>query len=79
MTVFKTTQKTGVETRVETRVKTGESIIDLIKENLSITREELAKQLNLTLKGIDWNLRKLKQDGRLKRVGPKKGGHWEVS
>ena len=82
VTVFKTTQKTGVKTRVktgvETRVKTGESILYLIKEKPSITREELAKQLNLTIKGIDWNLRKLKKDGRLKRVGPKKGGHWEV-
>lgn len=82
VTVFKTTQKTKVKTRVKTTVKTKikprESIIDLIKENPSITREELAKQLNLTIEGIDWNLRKLKKDGQLKRVGPKKGGHWEV-
>ena len=82
VTVFKATQKTGVETRVETgvktRIKTGELILSLIKEKPSITRDELAKQLNLTIKGIDWNLRKLKNDGQLKRVGPKKGGHWEV-
>ncbi len=67
-----------VKTRVETRVETGESILYLIKEKPSITSEELAKQLNLTIKGIDWNLRKLKIDGQLKRIGPKKGGHWEV-
>lgn len=82
VTIFKTTQKTKVKTTVKTTVKTKikprESIIDLIKENPSITREELAKQLNLTMEGIDWNLRKLKKDGRLKRIGPKKGGHWEV-
>ena len=24
------------------------------------------------------NIRKLKADGRLRRVGPDKGGHWEV-
>ena len=84
--MFKATQKTGVKTKVKTKVKTTvktkikprESIIDLIKENSSITREELAKQLNLTIEGIDWNLRKLKKEGLLKRIGPKKGGHWEV-
>jgi ATP-dependent DNA helicase RecG len=82
VTVFKTTQKTKVktktETKVETKVEKRESIIELIKNNPSITREELAKKLNLTIEGIDWNLRKLKKDNRLKRVGPNKGGYWEV-
>ena len=78
VTVFKTTQKTKVKTKVEAKVEKRESIIELIKKNPSITREELAKKLNLTIEGIDWNLRKLKKDNRLKRVGPNKGGYWEV-
>jgi ATP-dependent DNA helicase RecG len=32
----------------------------------------------LTVKGIEWNLKKLKEDGKLERIGPAKGGHWEV-
>ena len=38
----------------------------------------MAKALNLTIDGIDWNVRKLKKAGKLKRIGPDKGGHWEV-
>jgi ATP-dependent DNA helicase RecG len=72
--VFKTTQKT----RMEIRVETSEAILNLIKGNPSITRKELATHLHLTMKGIDWNLSKLKKEGRLKRIGPDKGGYWEV-
>jgi len=82
VTVFKTTQKTGVKTvvktKIKTKVKTGEAILTLIRENPSITRGELATHLNLTTNGIDWNLSKLKKEGRLKRIGPDKGGYWEI-
>jgi len=70
VTVFKTSG--------ETKVKTGALILDLIKANPSIAREEMAKALNLTINGIDWNIRKLKKEGKLKRIGPDRGGYWEV-
>lgn len=66
--------KTGVKTRVKTRVK----ILSLLRSNASMSREELAHQLGITVKGVDWQIAKLKQEGKLKRVGPDKGGHWEV-
>jgi len=69
-----TTLKTMVKIRVKTRVK----IIVLIKENPSITILELADKIGLTVKGIEWNIKKLKEDGKLKRIGPAKGGYWEV-
>lgn len=82
VTVFKSVQKTKVETKVkakvETKVKTSERILNLIRKNPFVTREELSEQLHLTLDGIDWNLRKMKKEGKLKRIGPKKGGHWEI-
>ena len=57
VTLFKTVQrtraKTRVETGVETKVKTSDLILDLIKANPSISREEIAKVLNLTIDGID--------------------------
>ncbi len=67
-------KKTVEETRVKTRVK----IIDLIKNNPEISTGELAKELGITVKGIEWNIKKLKQAGILERIGPAKGGHWEV-
>ena len=86
VTVFKTTRKTRVKTRVKTRMKTrvetkvetSEAILNLIRGNPSITRKELATHLHLTMKGIDWNLNKLKKEGRLKRIGPDRGGYWNI-
>jgi ATP-dependent DNA helicase RecG len=39
---------------------------------------ELAGAVGLSTKGIEWNIRRLKEKGRLRRVGPDKGGHWEL-
>jgi len=33
----------------------------------------------LTRDGLNWNIKKLKELGILSRVGPDKGGHWEIN
>ncbi|MBU2565081.1 MAG: winged helix-turn-helix transcriptional regulator [Candidatus Thermoplasmatota archaeon] len=58
--------------------KTVGKILVLIKENPKITREELSAKTGLTIRGIEWNLARLKEKGILKRIGPAKGGHWEI-
>ncbi len=63
----------------ETVGKTVGEIIALIDENPEITREELSAKTGLTIRGVEWNLAKLKQKGLLKRIGPAKGGHWEIT
>jgi predicted HTH transcriptional regulator len=70
--------KTVVKPVVKTVVKTGEKIIALIRRNPVITRAEIAKNTGLSVRGVEWNLNELKKEGMLKRVGPDKGGHWEV-
>lgn len=60
------------------RMKTGEKILDVIVTNPEITAVELAEKVGLTVKGIQWNIKRLKEAGRLRRIGPDKGGHWEV-
>ncbi len=71
------TQKTREETREETQ-KTREEIISAIKVNPKLTAKELASFLDISQKGVEWHIRKLKKEGILCRVGPTKGGHWEV-
>ena len=66
------------KTREKTRVKTREKTIDLIKNNPKITSAELAEILEITVKGVEWNIKKLKEKGIIKRIGPAKGGYWEV-
>ena len=66
------------ETAQKTREKTREKILALIKENPEITTSELAGSLDLTAKGIEWQIKQLKDKGIIRRVGADKGGHWEV-
>lgn len=58
--------------------KSRKRILDLIKENPYITQEELAERTNLTRRGIEWNIKHLKEKGLLKRIGSDKGGYWEI-
>ncbi len=62
----------------ETTQKTTQKILDMIAANPSISRKELATQVGITADGIKYHLAKLQKNGRLKRIGPDKGGHWEV-
>ncbi|MCX6777273.1 MAG: putative DNA binding domain-containing protein [Candidatus Micrarchaeota archaeon] len=54
------------------------SITKLISENNRISAPELSKLLNVTEKTVKRDLQKLKRDGVLKRIGPTKGGRWEI-
>ncbi len=62
----------------KTVVKTRDKIIALIRQNPKITRVELAKSSGLSVRGVEWNIKILKKQSILKRVGPDKGGHWKV-
>jgi len=67
-------EKTRVKTRGITRVK----MLSLISENPQITTAQLADAIGITPKGVEWQIAQLKKDGLLKRIGPAKGGRWEV-
>ncbi len=62
----------------KTREKAREKILRIIKESPEITTSELSAKSGITIKGIEWNIAKLKKEGFIKRAGPDKGGHWEV-
>jgi ATP-dependent DNA helicase RecG len=66
------------KTAQKTIQKTTQKIIDEIGKNPQASRKELAKVLGESEETIQSRLRKLAKDGVLKRVGPDKGGHWEV-
>ena len=51
----------------------------LIKGNKTVSMGEMASILKVNVKTVKRELSKLKQEGILVRIGPAKGGHWEVS
>ena len=46
--------------------------------NRSITIPELAEMLNLSTRTIEKQIVNLKDSKRIERIGPDKGGYWEV-
>ena len=66
------------ETTQKTTRKTTQKIIELIRNYPEITTEELAVKCGVTKDGIKWQLKKLKSQDIIRRVGPDKGGHWEI-
>ena len=47
-------------------------------ENPSITNKELARLCDITEDGVFYHIKKMKAAGIIRRIGPDKGGHWEV-
>lgn len=66
------------KTSSETREKTREKILAAIAEDNEITTDELTKRIGITYKGIEWQIRKLKAEGILERIGADNGGHWRI-
>ena len=58
--------------------KSSEKIIAYMKENKNITISELSKNLKISSRAVENQIARLKKQGKIKRVGPDKGGHWEV-
>ncbi|MBE6461087.1 MAG: winged helix-turn-helix domain-containing protein [Alphaproteobacteria bacterium] len=66
------------EMGAKTTQKTTQKILDVLVKNPSATRAELASAMGLSPDGVKWNLDKLKKSGKIRRVGPDRGGHWEI-
>ena len=62
----------------KSKEKSKEKILRLIGENSAITIEEIANAAGLSVAGVEKNIKALKQQKLLRRIGPDKGGHWEV-
>lgn len=59
--------------------ETQKAIITKIELDNTITIKQLSEKLNFGTTKIKNNITKLKALGHLKRVGPDKGGYWEVN
>ncbi|SEM27147.1 ATP-dependent DNA helicase RecG [bacterium A37T11] len=78
------------EQKISTEVKVGEKvgenlssnqlkIVDAMRANDKVTFSELSHIVGISEISIHRNVRVLRKDNVVKRVGPAKGGHWEVN
>ena len=77
-TSVKKPEKTSVKNEEKTSVKTSLKILELIKLNNQITLPELSMIIGVAKRSIERNINKLQEESKLKRIGPDRGGHWEV-
>jgi len=84
-TLTYTKQKISVNTLSKVGDKVGDGLSDnqikilfLIEENPKISATALAKQVGISPRKIEENIKKLKVLQKLIRVGSNKSGHWEV-
>lgn len=71
--INKTTQKTTQKLN-DNQIK----ILEYIKENPKITRNELANKLSISPDGVKYNLKQLVDKKIIERIGADNGGYWNI-
>ena len=61
------------------KIKKGrEKIISLLLEDPMLSATTVATRIGISSKAVEKHFARLKADGILRRIGPDKGGRWEV-
>ena len=77
-TLGKTPGETPGETPGKTSGKTPAAILELLEKEPALSIPELAIRLLKSERAIERAIRRLRESGRLERIGPAKGGYWKV-
>ena len=75
VTLFKEKRETTQKTTQKT---TKEKILDYLKNNAKMTRDELASKTGVSANAIKQHLANLQKEKKLQRKGGRKDGYWEV-
>ena len=73
-------EKTSVENdkNFGIKYKTSVQIIELMKENPSITLQQVAEKIGLSKRAVEMQVKKLREQGKVNRIGATKNGLWEA-
>jgi ATP-dependent DNA helicase RecG len=58
--------------------KTEDRILQMLREDPKLSTQQLGDALGISKRAELKQIEKLKEQGRLSRIGSAKGGHWEV-
>lgn len=72
------TEGVGEKTLGKTPRKTPDKILMLLREDPRLAIPDLAASIGKSESAVERAIRRLREQNRLRRVGPDKGGHWEV-
>jgi ATP-dependent DNA helicase RecG len=71
--------KREAKREVEKLTETQKLMLNLVKENKYVSKKEMSEIIGIRTSSIDKNIQTLKKKGFLRRVGPARGGHWEIT
>lgn len=66
------------ETLGKTPRKTPDKILVLLREDPRLAIPDLAASIGKSESAVERAIRRLREQNRLRRIGPAKGGYWEV-
>lgn len=58
--------------------RTSDIILGLLRERPTLSAGAVAKIVGISRKCVEKHFARLKRYGMLRRIGPDKGGHWEI-
>ena len=67
----------NVQENVQEKSRT-DLILDVIRENNAVSLKELAQKIGVASKTIQRDLGRLKSENVIRRIGPDKGGYWQI-
>jgi ATP-dependent DNA helicase RecG len=73
-----TVHRKAVEGSEKSSEKSSEKILIMLKAEPGLTAKEIAKRLEISSRAVEKQIAKLRKEGLLRRIGPAKGGYWEV-
>ena len=62
----------------ERSIKSSEKILELIKKKPTMSAAEIAMEIDMSSRGVEKQIRKLREAGIIRRVGADFGGYWEI-
>ncbi|OGP72753.1 MAG: hypothetical protein A2V86_03710 [Deltaproteobacteria bacterium RBG_16_49_23] len=71
--------KEGGRGSVKGSEKSSEKILEAIRGNHRISAREIGEKVGISQRAVEKLLSRLKREGSLNRIGPDKGGYWEVT
>ena len=71
-------EKSREKSEEKSRERNRDRILKMIRKKPTVTTQEMMDSLGLSRAGVEKIVKKLKQERRISRVGPDKGGYWEV-
>lgn len=73
-----TQQNMSVEMSSKVSVEITSRILELLADNPKLTLVQMAEVIGKSSRTIERAAAKLQREGKLKFIGPRKGGHWQV-